>query len=268
MLKKIKRKDIALIDIQFEMAPSFYHYLIMDNIGENVAKQYVKTLKQVVKKAVNIGWLVKNPLLGFKCGYVDPDRECLEMHGSLWSGLFNNHMRDLRTLFNAARNIYNDEDFGIVKIKRYPFNKYKIGSAPLTRSRDNSIEGVLLIAGSPVKARSRAKLAKDLYMLSFYLCGMNAVDIYHSNEKWLNNGVQPLKDQETEKGQCFFSVKIIDETVLLIKKYIGELSKRYTNYSGLDTTLSEGMKHLRLMTEIQDLTGYFSPFFIQGSQIS
>lgn len=172
-----------------------------------------------------------------------------------------NHMRDLRTLFNAARNIYNDEDLGIVKIKHYPFNKYKIGSAPLTRSRDNSIEDILLIAGCAVKAGSRAELAKDLYMLSFYLCGMNAVDIYHSNEKWLNNGRMEYNRSKTKsrrKDSAFFSVKIIDEALPLVKKYVGELSKRYTSYSGLDTALSEGMKHLRLITGIQDLTVYWA----------
>jgi hypothetical protein len=36
------------------------------------------------------------------------------------SGL-HNHMRDLRTMFNAARNLYNNEDLGIYKIKHYPF---------------------------------------------------------------------------------------------------------------------------------------------------
>jgi hypothetical protein len=39
-------------------------------------------------------------------------------------------MRDLRTLFNAAREKYNDEDLGIVKIPHYPFKKYKVGTPP------------------------------------------------------------------------------------------------------------------------------------------
>jgi hypothetical protein len=43
------------------------------------------------------------------------------------SGIYN-HMRDLRTLFNAARIKYNDEDLGIIQIQHYPFKKYKVGS--------------------------------------------------------------------------------------------------------------------------------------------
>jgi len=98
------------------------------------------------------------------------------------SGL-HNHMRDLRTLFNAACRHYNNEDLGLYKIKHYPFKKYKIGSAPLTKKRNITIEQVKLIRDSQVQSGSRAELAKDLFMLSFYLCGMNAVDFYHLHEK-------------------------------------------------------------------------------------
>lgn len=94
------------------------------------------------------------------------------------SGL-HNHMRDLRTLFNAAFNKYNNEELGIYKIKHYPFKKYKVGSAPLTRKRNNNLEEVRAIRDCVTKAGSWAELAKEIYMLSFYLCGMNAVDFYH-----------------------------------------------------------------------------------------
>jgi hypothetical protein len=47
-----------------------------------------------------------------------------ESKGVSDSGLYN-YMRDLRTLFNAAREKYNDEDLGIVRVPHYPFAKYK-----------------------------------------------------------------------------------------------------------------------------------------------
>lgn len=50
------------------------------------------------------------------------------------------HMRDLRTLFNAACNKYNNEDLGIYRIKHYPFKKYKVGSPPPTKKRNITIE--------------------------------------------------------------------------------------------------------------------------------
>ena len=51
-------------------------------------------------------------------------------------------MRDLRTLFNAAIEKYNDEERGIIKIKHYPFKKYKLGSAPKTKKRNITLEQV------------------------------------------------------------------------------------------------------------------------------
>lgn len=83
-----------------------------------------------------------------------------------------NYMRDLRTLFNAARNRYNEEDIGIFRIKHYPFKKYKVGAPPpRNKDRHNTIKEVLAIKGCVTKPGSRAELAKELYMLSFYLCG-------------------------------------------------------------------------------------------------
>jgi hypothetical protein len=98
------------------------------------------------------------------------------------NGLYN-HMRDLRTLFNAAREKYNDEDLGIVKIPHYPFKKYKIGSPPLTEKRNISLKQLQKLRDSEVKENSRAELARDLFLLSFYLCGMNAVALYNCTNK-------------------------------------------------------------------------------------
>jgi hypothetical protein len=103
------------------------------------------------------------------------------------SGL-HNHMRDLRTLFNAACNHYNNEDLGLYKIKHYPFKRYKIGSAPLTKKRNITIDQVKAIRDCETPKESRAELARDLFMLSFYLCGMNAVDLYNLRNKEIKNG--------------------------------------------------------------------------------
>ncbi|MNK33906.1 hypothetical protein D3C87_524030 [compost metagenome] len=64
------------------------------------------------------------------------------------SGL-HNHMRDLRTLFNEARRKYNNEDLGIYRIKHYPFSKYKVGSPPLTKNRNNEIDDILKLRDWP-----------------------------------------------------------------------------------------------------------------------
>lgn len=77
--KKFNSTDIILEEIQYSFASGFYHYLLMQDIDENTSMKYVKTLKQVLTKAVNEGMIVHNPINNFKCPYKDPDRDHLEM---------------------------------------------------------------------------------------------------------------------------------------------------------------------------------------------
>jgi site-specific recombinase XerD len=67
--KKYKLADMALEDIE-----------TMENISDNTAMKYVKTLKQIIDRAIDEGWIKHNTISGFKCTYKDPDRETLEMH--------------------------------------------------------------------------------------------------------------------------------------------------------------------------------------------
>ncbi|MFD2964334.1 MULTISPECIES: site-specific integrase [Olivibacter] len=176
------------------------------------------------------------------------------------SGL-HNHMRDMRTLFNAARNMYNNEDLGIYRIKHYPFRKYKIGSAPLTKKRNNNLEQIRIIRDCTPRPGSRAEMAKELYMLSFYLCGMNAVDFYHLTKGNIRNGridYNRSKTQGQRKDNAFISIKIVDEAKPLLQKYIETLSARYANSDGLNKALEKGMKELRKITEIDGLTLYWA----------
>lgn len=61
-------------------AVNFFHHLTMNNVGDNTAMKYVKTLKQIIDRAIDEGWIKHNTISGFKCTYKDPDRETLEMH--------------------------------------------------------------------------------------------------------------------------------------------------------------------------------------------
>jgi integrase len=177
------------------------------------------------------------------------------------SGL-HNHMRDLRTLFNAACAQFNNEDLGLYRVKHYPFKRYKVGRAPLTKKRNITIEQVKLIRDCQVKPGSRAELAKDLFMLSFYLCGMNAVDLYHLREKDITKrgriNYNRAKTQGRRTDKAFISIKLIDEANPILTKYLGTLSERYKTYDGLDTALSAGMQKLRELTDIEEITFYWA----------
>src|SRR5690606_26137676 len=117
----------------------------------------------------------------------------------------------------------------IYRIKHYPFKRYKVGSPPLTKKRNNTLEQVLTIRDCVTIPGSRVELAKELYMLSFYLCGINAVDLYQLSERDIRNGRVDYNRSKTEakrKDRAFISIKIIDEAKPLLEKYIGKLSTR------------------------------------------
>lgn len=72
--------DKPLKEVSFSLAPHFEHYLTtVDGISSNTAMKHVKVLKQVLKMAVEQGWLPNNPLGNFKCTYEEPERERLTM---------------------------------------------------------------------------------------------------------------------------------------------------------------------------------------------
>lgn len=176
------------------------------------------------------------------------------------SGLFN-HLRDLKTLFNAAVKYYNNEDFGVYRIKHNPFKNLKVDLPPITRKRNISIEQFKTIRDCETKKGSRAELAKEFFMLSFYMCGMNAVDIYNIDSSKINGDrleYNRCKTTKMRRDDAFISIKIIPEAETLFEKYINILNEKYAAHTGLDEALSMGMKDLRLLTGIPELTFYWA----------
>jgi len=217
----------------------------INEIHSNMLKTYERFLRseRIIKRVNQLGKVVQTKEKGLSD-----------------SGI-HNHMRDLRTLFNAARDHYNNDDLGLYKIKHYPFKKYKVGSAPLTKKRNITIEQVKLIRDCSPVTDSRTELAKDLFMLSFYLCGTNAVDFYNLQKKDIKHGrieYNRAKTKGRRRDNAFISIKLIDESKPLLEKYIEILPQRYKKYDGLDTALSAGMRELRKITGIADITFYWA----------
>ena len=112
-----------------------------------------------------------------------------------------------------------------------------------------------------VEPRSRAELAKELFIASFYLCGMNAVDFYNLNVYdpcSVRLEYNRSKTEGVRDDNAFISIKIVDEARPFMEKYIGNLQSRYTTHNGLDTALSKGMRQLRKITGIPEITFYWA----------
>jgi integrase len=171
-----------------------------------------------------------------------------------------NHMRDLRILFNDIVEFYNDDDMGIVIVKHYPFKKYKIVKAAKNNKKKLSVAQVRTIMNCNVPTSGRIEQAKELAMLSFYLCGMNAVDLHKLELP--GKVLKPRIDYNRSKtksrrdDEAFMSVKIPPIAVPLYLKYAGTLQNRYSTHITLDQALSKGMKGLAKLTGIVGLEFY------------
>ncbi|TDS05978.1 site-specific integrase [Sphingobacterium paludis] len=170
-------------------------------------------------------------------------------------------MRDLRTLFNAARNRYSDEDLGIIRIKHHPFRKYKVGTPPVrNKERFNTLKQIFSIEYCHTGHGSRAELAKDMYMLSFYLCGTNAGDLYNlSKQNFKDERIEYYRSKTTgrRKDKAFISILAVPEANDLLQKYVGSLKKRYSSIQCLNKALSKGMEQLCKMTGLKDTAFYW-----------
>ncbi|MGE7775513.1 site-specific integrase [Chitinophaga sp. NPDC101104] len=74
------QSDKPLADLKHSFIADFEHFLTTkQGMTGNTATKYLKILKQVVKMAVEQGWINQNPFAGFTCRYEDPERERLTM---------------------------------------------------------------------------------------------------------------------------------------------------------------------------------------------
>lgn len=185
---------------------------------------------------------------------------------SLGDASVHNYMRDLRILFKAARKRYNIPSLGIERISHDPFEEYSIVEAPPTKKRNIGVDRLLELRDCPVKEGSRAELTKELVLLSFYMCGINAVDLYYCGPENIVNGRLEYKRSKTQgvrADDAFISVKIVPEARPILKKYLGKLRERYADNDNLNHALSEGMKVIRKTlkwnsSELKDVTYYWA----------
>ena len=172
-----------------------------------------------------------------------------------------NHFRDLRVLFKAAMKYYNKPQIGDNPIPYCPFDNYKIVDAPETKKRNLSIELLIQIRDFQAEPGTRLELARDLFMLSFYFCGMNAVDLYSLEKENIVKGrinYNRTKTKSRRKDKAYISIKLVKPAELLINKYLGTLKLRYSSFSNLDRAVNEGLKALCKSLKIAPITFYWA----------
>lgn len=186
----------------------------------------------------------------------------------------NLYMRTIRALFNAAREAYNDEDKGVLRIAHYPFAKFKITPVGETKKRALKPDVIKALRDLPdVKTygsndHSRENIARDVFMLSFYLIGMNTVDLYNCEK--IENGriiYQRTKTKTRRADNAEISIKIEPEALPLIEKYRDKTGHRlfsfyklYADRSTFNSNVNKGLKEVgkKEGVEVEGLNTYYA----------
>lgn len=156
-------------------------------------------------------------------------------------------MREVKTVFNCAVNDYNNEDNGVIAIPNNPYRKYKLPKLKVTAKRALNIEQIRQVRDLELQEGSHIEMIRDLCMLSFYLCGINAVDLYNG-VKLVNGRIEycRTKTKNKRRDNAFISVKLVDEAKPLFDKYIasGLIQRKYLNSQSLNMTIQYYLKQL------------------------
>jgi len=180
-----------------------------------------------------------------------------------------NYISRLRAVHNLAKKEFNDEDAGIIRIPNSPFSHFDMPQAPPVRKRALSIEQIQAISRVPYTkilqpGCNRFNLARDLFMLSFCLIGMNAVDLYYADDLSCDRiTYRRRKTTNRRSDKAEISIKIEPEIQPLVDKYRDPTGNRvfifYKLYSSMDTftaAINKGLKKIGKLLEIDDLEFY------------
>lgn len=192
-------------------------------------------------------------------------REFIEQRTSKGSRAVSYYLSCLRHIHNLARAEYNDDDTGVVRIPRQPFRRGLIPPQPVTEHRVLTLQQLKALRDCwPVSERGR--LAKDVFVLSFELIGMNTVDLYHLDKKSLKNDVliyNRCKTDSNRPDKALMKVRVEPEAVKILRQHMGrrlllDFADRYASHQNFNKAVNLGLKELGAMIGVEGLSTYYA----------
>lgn len=177
----------------------------------------------------------------------------------------------LRHLFKEAQVRYNDFENDLILIPNSPFDNFKIPRQEATRKRALDRETIRKIYALPYRNKTkgckgtcRYDLAKDCFILSFCLIGMNSVDLYEAKEGTKDKIIyNRAKTKDRRLDHARMEVIVPDLIRPIIDKYKDKTGKRlfnfyhyYANRKAFNKAINYGLKEIGALLEIDDLEYY------------
>lgn len=223
--------------------------LIEDAISSKVENQktFLYYLDEFVSKKTNQGTksiytTTRNKIEEYDshCTFESMDKSWLEnfeawMAKTMKVNAYAIHLRNIRSVFNYAI----DEEYTTL----YPFRRFSIKKEE-TRKRSLTAEQLRLLRDYPCEECQIRY--RDMFMLMFYLIGVNAADLFNAKHSALVNGRFEYKRAKTGK---LYSIKVEPEAQAIIEKYKGKdyllnIMDDYGNYKDFLHRMGIGLKQI------------------------
>lgn len=177
----------------------------------------------------------------------------------------------IRHVHSWAMERYNNEEIGVIPIKFSPFKKVKIPRYVSTRKRALEVDVIRRIAMLPYMEdtgkngkRCLFNLAKDCFILSFGLIGMNSADLYDAGiyaDNTITYFRSKTRDRRSDKAEI--SIYVQDIMKHLFEKYKDETGEKvfifhqiYSSAAIFNRAINKGLKQVGEMVGISDLEFY------------
>lgn len=181
------------------------------------------------------------------------------------------YMGSIRHLFKEAKKQYNDYDRNIILIPNSPFENFEVPKQEATRKRALSAELIKKIWELPyiLNANGRERmcpynLAKDCFILSFCLMGMNSADL-HSCSEIQDYIITYYRSKTTDRrlDKAKMQVAVLPILQPLMDKYKDYMGKRvfrfyrmYNSANNFNRAINAGLKEVGKLLKIDDLEYY------------
>ena len=181
------------------------------------------------------------------------------------------YLVSIKKLFSEAKRKFNKKDKNLILIPNSPFEDFKIPKQEATRKRAISVDIIKKLWKLPYKdmkkgykSTCRYNLAKDCFILSFCLMGINSADLYNATEIRGNTIIYnrtKAKARRLDGAKMMVDIPKIVQP--LIDKYKDSTGKRLFNfyqYYGDEKTfnkaINSGLKEIGSILEVDDLEYY------------
>lgn len=176
------------------------------------------------------------------------------------------YLGSIKKIHKEARKKYNKHEKNEILIPLQPFEFFEIPEVkPQVTVEEKAlpIEMIRAIRDYTPKM-TRDELARDCFMISFYSCGMNSVDIYSCTDI-LSGSIRYFRSKTTgrKKNRAEMRVRIEPELKALLNKYKGtdnvySFSERYSTPDNFNKAINKGLKHIAKTIGLDDLKYYWA----------